>query len=152
MKIVKGIFRKSHGVVVHEAQYLENPDSDEIPRWAREWGVEELRFVADPKTKKLYIFPAWLLHSDFLQTHLKINYEDIVDTMNMFFGVIKIVEKGSPYAVIESSQIRLAVLQHNSIMELFLYLEKSYDWLRTYGIEPVEALISQYKEQQLVSV
>jgi hypothetical protein len=147
---ILGKFKKPGGVIVIEAQYLENPASDAIPRWEREWGVNELRFVAIPETQTLYIFPNWLLHSDFLQKHLNLSYEDVMDSTDIFFGIIRIVKGGSPYAVTESSQFEtllgnLMQQQHTgSLKKVFKILNDQYGWMRSYGIEPIEALARDY--------
>jgi hypothetical protein len=146
---ILGRFKKPGGVIVTEAQYLENPVSDAIPRWEREWGVSELRFVAIPETQTLYIFPNWLLHSDFLQKHLNLSYADIMDSTDIFFGIIKIVKGGIPYAVTESSQFETLLgnlmQQHTgSLKKAFKILNDQYGWMRSYGIEPIEVLARDY--------
>lgn len=149
MNKILGKFRKPGGITVSEAQYLENPVSDAIPRWEREWGVSELRFVAIPKTQTLYIFPNWLLHSDFLQKHLNLSCEDVMDSTDIFFGLIKITEGGCPYAVIESSQFEtlcttLMQQRTRSLKTVLKFLNDQYGWMRLYGIEPVKALAQGY--------
>ncbi len=145
-----GKFNKGYGVMVTEAQYLENPYADEIPRWEREWGVSELRFIADPVAKKLYIFPNWLLHSDFLSKYLHLSYADVMDGTEIFFGVIRIVKGGRPYAVTESSQFETLlgnIMQQQrtgSLKKVFGILNEKYGWLRTYGIEPIGVLAQDY--------
>jgi len=147
---ILGKFRKPGGITVTEAQYLENPVSDAIPRWEREWGVTELRFVAIPESKILYIFPNWLLHSDFLQKHLNLSYADVMDSTDIFFGIMRITKGGCPYAVTESSQFEtllgnLMQQQHTgSLRKVFKILNDQYGWMRSYGIEPIEALAREY--------
>jgi len=147
---ILGSFRKANGEVVKEAEFLENPSRDEIPRWERHWGVSELRFVADPRTQVLYIFPSWFLHSDFLQKHLHLSYEDVMEGTEVFFGLIEITQGGMPYAVTESSQFEnllsnIMQQQHTgSLKKVFKILNDKYAWMRKYGIEPVEVLGSEY--------
>jgi hypothetical protein len=150
MKKIFGRFKRTGGEVVTEAQYLENPYADEIPRWAREWRVQELRFVANPITKTLYIFPNWLLHSDFLSKHLNLSYEDVMDKTDIYFGLIQITQGGIPYAVIESSQFDLlasnlkTTKRKESLLKAVAYLEQTYSWMRLYGIEPIAVLAKPY--------
>jgi hypothetical protein len=147
---ILGKFWKTTGEVVTEVQYLENPVSDEIPRWEREWRVSELRFVAIPETQTLYIFPYWFLHSDFFRKRLNLSYADIEDRTDIFFGIIKIVKGGIPYAVTESSQFEdlsrnLMQQQHTrSLKKVFKILNNQYGWMRSYGIEPIEVLARDY--------
>lgn len=131
------------GDKVSYAAYIKNPKYPEaIIRLSHMWETKlALRAVADLKKKEVYIFPYWVLHSDFLQDELKLDYATLMDGKDYIFASIELHPAGLPYAIVGSSQTDYLLKSFNGDKQKMLdYLEGNLAFLRKYCIEPIAAL------------
>lgn len=138
-----GKYVKPSGERISYAAYIKNPKfSDDFVRLSNMWETQlSLRVIADIKRKEVYVFPYWILHSDFIQDELKLDYATLMDGKDYIFASIELYPTGLPYAIVGSSQIEALLHSFKGNKKKMLdYLEKNLAFLRSFCIEPTAAL------------
>lgn len=128
---------------VSYVEYLKNPKScGAMKLLERKWESDgALRIIADLENEVVYVFPYWVLHSDFIEDELGLDYSTLMDGRRYIFASIEPIPEGAlPYSITESSQTVSLLKSFGDLFKTQSYLEKKLAWLRKFCIEPLKNL------------